>query len=103
MRPNHVLYWEVMQWAAARGLTQLNLGGAERDTPLARFKEQWGAAPRTRFRLIHRAAGKQSRTEALVSVGYGGQEPERRLTDLVWRTVPPPLLRLGAYVAYRYA
>ena len=30
MRPNHTLYWEVMQWAAATGLRQVNLGGAER-------------------------------------------------------------------------
>ena len=49
-----------MQWAAARGLRQVNLGGADPDTPLARFKEQWGAEPRTRFRLTHRAGGEQT-------------------------------------------
>ena len=58
LRPNHVLYWKVMQWAAARGLRQVNLGGAERDTPLARFKQQWGAEPHTRYRLTHRRAAR---------------------------------------------
>ena len=103
MRPNHVLYWNVMRWAAERGLRTINLGGADRDTPLAHFKEQWGAEPRTRFRLTHHANEEQTRTQALVSVGYGAEDSDRRLTDVAWRLVPPPLLRLGAYVAYRYA
>jgi CelD/BcsL family acetyltransferase involved in cellulose biosynthesis len=103
MRPIHALEWNVIRWGAAHGLRWVNLGGAEHDTPLARFKEQWGATPRTRFRLTHRAGGKQTRTEALVSVGYGAETSESRLTDIAWRAVPPPLLRLGAYMAYRYA
>jgi len=103
LRPIHALEWNVIKWAAARGLRRVNLGGAEYDTPLARFKEQWGATPHTRFRLTHRADGKQTRTEALVSVGYGAESSESRLTDTAWRLIPPPLLRLGAYMAYRYA
>ncbi len=102
MRPNHVLYWQVMRWAAAHGLRQVNLGGADRDTPLARFKEQWGAVPHTRFRLTYRAGGKQTRTETLGSLGYGAEDSDSRLTDIAWRLVPPRVLRLGAHVAYRY-
>ena len=103
MRPNHTLYWEVMQWAAANGLRQVNLGGAEADTPLARFKVQWGAEPRTRYRLIHRADGAQTRTEALASMGHGAESSRGKLVDMAWRAVPPSLLRLGAHVGYRYA
>jgi CelD/BcsL family acetyltransferase involved in cellulose biosynthesis len=103
MRPNHALYWNVMWWAAERGLRQVNLGGAEHDTPLAAFKQQWGATPHTRFRLTHRAGGQPTRTDALTAVGYGAEGSENRLTLAAWRLLPPPLLRLGAFVAYRYA
>ena len=103
LRPNHALYWNVMEWAAARGLRRVNLGGAEFDTPLARFKQQWGAVPQVRYRLTHRRGGATTRTEALVSVGYGAESSENRLTALGWRVIPAPLLRLGAHVAYRYA
>jgi hypothetical protein len=104
LRPNHALYWNVMRWGAARGLRQINLGGAELDTPLASFKQQWGAEPVVRYRLTHRRGGQAStRTEALVSVSYGAEGSQSRLTDLAWRLLPAPLLRLGAHVAYRYA
>jgi CelD/BcsL family acetyltransferase involved in cellulose biosynthesis len=101
-RPNHALYWHVMQWAAARGLRRVDLGGAYADTPLAQFKQQWGATPRARFRLTHRAGAEATRAESIASVGYGAGESENRLLDAVWRHLPAPLLRLGAHVAYRY-
>jgi hypothetical protein len=103
MRPNHTLYWEVMQWAAATGVRQVNLGGAEPDTPLAHFKLQWGAEPRTRYRLIYRADGKQTRTESLASMGHGAESSGGRMMEFAWAAVPPSLLRLGAHIAYRYA
>jgi hypothetical protein len=103
LRPNHALYWHVMEWAAQRGLRRVNLGGAEPGTPLAAFKRQWGAEPHTRFRLTHRAGGQPTRTEALTAVGYGAESSESRLTTTAWRLLPAPLLRLGAFVAYRYA
>jgi len=102
MRPNHLLYWEVMRWAAANGLKRVDLGGAYADTPLARFKVQWGAAPRARFRLNHRAAGEGTRAESIAQVGYGAEASDSRLVDLAWRTLPTPLLRAGAQVAYRW-
>ena len=103
LRPNHALYWNVMQWARAHGLRRIDLGGAYADTPLAAFKLQWGAAPRARFRLTHRAGDEPTRAESLAAVGYGAGESESRVVDLAWRWMPAPLLRLGAHVAYRYA
>ena len=102
LRPNHFLYWHVMRWAAQRGLRRIDLGGAYADTPLAGFKEQWGAAPHARFRLNHRAGGESTRAESLAQVGYGAEGSESRLVDLAWRTLPTPLLRAGAHVAYRW-
>jgi hypothetical protein len=102
VRPNHLLYWHVMGWAADRGLRRINLGGAEPESPLARFKQQWDAEPAPRFRLDHRVGGKATRTESLTSIGYGAEESERGVVDFAWRHVPLPLLRAGAHVAYRY-
>ena len=67
MRPNHALYWHVMQWARERGLRHVDLGGAYADTPLAGFKQQWGATPRARlpshppYRAARRLARSRSR------------------------------------------
>jgi hypothetical protein len=103
LRPNHALYWNVMEWTAARGLKRVNLGGAEPGTPLADFKRQWGAVPVARYRLTYRRGGQPSRTEALTAASYGQESSERRVTAAAWRLMPPSLLRIGAYVAYRYA
>jgi hypothetical protein len=103
LRPNHLLYWHVMCWAAERGLRRINLGGAEIDTPLAHFKAQWGAAPQRRFRLDHRVGGKATRTESMTALGYGAEESENRLVAAAWEHVPLPALRLAAHLAYRYA
>jgi hypothetical protein len=102
LRPNHFLYWEVMRWARDQGLRRIDLGGAYADTPLARFKQQWGAQPQPRFRLNHRAGDGDTRAESIASIGYGAEGSERRLVDLAWRYIPRPLLRAGAHVAYRY-
>lgn len=102
MRPIHALEWNVIKWAAAHGLRQVNLGGAEHDTPLARFKQQWGAVPHTRFRLTQRAGGEPTRAESMAAMGYGAEHSESRIVDAAWSHVPIPLLRLGATVAYRY-
>jgi hypothetical protein len=91
-----------MRWAAERGLRHLDLGGAYADTPLARFKQQWGAQPRDRFRLNHRAGGESTRAESIASIGYGAEGSERRVVDFAWRHVPLGVLRAGAHVAYRY-
>ena len=102
LRPNHFLYWNVMRWAAEHGLRRIDLGGAYYDTPLARFKEQWGARPETRFKLDHRAGGEFTRAESIAAIGYGAEGSDRRVVDFAWRHVPLPVLRAAAHVAYRY-
>jgi hypothetical protein len=102
LRPNHALYWNVMRWAVGHGVRQLDLGGAYAGTPLARFKDQWGATPRARYRLTYRAGGEPTRTESIASIGYGAEESQSRHMDVFWRAVPAPVLRAGAHIAYRY-
>lgn len=103
MRPNHGLYWSVMEWARDHELRHVDLGGAYADTPLAGFKQQWGAVSQPRFRLTHRAGGEPTRAESLAAVGYGAGDSQSRVVDFAWRWAPAPLVRLGAHVAYRYA
>lgn len=43
-RPNHFLYSEAIRWAASRGCTQLNTGGAE-FSGLVQFKRSLGSKP----------------------------------------------------------
>jgi hypothetical protein len=102
MRPNHALYWGVMRSALEGGLRTIDLGGAYADTPLARFKQQWGATPKPRFRLNRRAGADVTRAESIASIGYGAEGSERRVVAVAWRHVPLWLLRAGAHVAYRY-
>ena len=74
--------------ARSAGLRRIDLGGAYADTPLARFKQQWGAEPQPRFRLDHRAGGETTRAESIASIGYGAEGSESRLVDFAWRHVP---------------
>jgi Acetyltransferase (GNAT) domain len=103
LRPNHALYWGVMRWARERGLRVIDVGGAYAGTPLARFKQQWGATSQPRFRLNRRVGADLTRAESIASIGYGAVGSERRVVAVAWRHVPPWLLRAGAHVAYRYA
>jgi Acetyltransferase (GNAT) domain len=102
MRPNHFLYWKVMCWAAQQGLRHVDFGGAYPGTPLAYFKEQWGAEAHPRYRLDHKSDGEGTRAESIAAIGYGAEESESRVVDFAWRHVPLTVLHAGAYVAYRY-
>lgn len=43
--PNHMLYWELMQFAIARGFTEFDFGRSTPDEGTYNFKKQWGAKP----------------------------------------------------------
>lgn len=45
MCPNHLLYWEVIQWAAQEGCNQVDLGRSTPGAGTYLFKQQWGAQP----------------------------------------------------------
>ena len=91
-----------MRWASDRGLRRIDLGGAYAGTPLASFKQQWGAQPQPRFRLNSPAGGEPTRAESIASIGYGAEASERRIVGFAWRHMPLTALRAGAHVAYRY-
>lgn len=43
--PNHLLYWSIIQFAAARGHAVLDFGRSTPGEGTFKFKEQWGAQP----------------------------------------------------------
>lgn len=43
--PNHLLYWELMQFAIGKGLTQFDFGRSTPNEGTYNFKKQWGALP----------------------------------------------------------
>ncbi len=46
MRPNNLLYWEVLRRACLRGCTTFDFGRSQRDTGALAFKLGWGAETR---------------------------------------------------------
>jgi hypothetical protein len=99
-RPNHALYWYAIRTAAASGHTELDLGHANPDSSLARFKEQWGAEPVQEYRYDYiPGADAPESGPRLASVAEG-----RESTSLVARAIeraPLGALRVASRVAYR--
>jgi len=45
MRPNHLLYWEILRLSQQLGLRTLDFGSSLRDSSGLMFKRRWGARP----------------------------------------------------------
>lgn len=101
LRPNHALYWGVIEWCAAHGRRRFDFGEASPTTSLGRFKSQW-ADPVPNHRYTWRAGGALSRSESMAAASYAVEQGEGGLVARVWRHTPVQLTRLGAAVAYRY-
>jgi CelD/BcsL family acetyltransferase involved in cellulose biosynthesis len=105
VRPNHALYWYAIQWAAANGHEEVDLGHGRPGSSLARFKAQWGAAevPEYRYDYVPGAdAGDgedgATRSRPRVLEGRGSQGPVER----IWPRLPLAATRLAATIAYRH-
>jgi GNAT acetyltransferase-like protein len=101
LRPNHALYWGVIEWCAAHGHRRFDFGEASPTTSLGRFKSQW-ADPVPNHRYTWRAGGALSRAESMAAASYAVEQGDGGLLSRLWRHTPVPLTRLGAAVAYRY-
>jgi len=100
-RPNHALYWHVIEWAAEAGYTHMDFGHAKPGSSLARFKAQWSAreVPEYRYDYVPGSPGGAPTPgpgRALEGRGRQG------LMERTWQRLPLPLTRLAAGVAYRY-
>jgi hypothetical protein len=101
LRPNHALYWGVIEWCASHGYRLFDFGEASPTTSLGRFKSQW-AEPVPNHRYTWRAGGEPSRAESMAAASYAVEQGGGGLAARVWERTPVPLTRLGAAVAYRY-
>jgi CelD/BcsL family acetyltransferase involved in cellulose biosynthesis len=91
-RPNHLIFWTAIQWAAARGFRRLDFGRSDFDGQgLRAFKAQWGATERP---LLYAHLG----SEALARTQTRG-----RLGSALRRAIqcsPPALGRLVGELLY---
>jgi Acetyltransferase (GNAT) domain len=101
LRPNHALYWGVIQWCAENGYPAFDFGEASPTTSLGRFKSQW-AEPVANYRYTWRAGTEPSRAESLAAASYEVEQGGEGLVARLWQRTPVQLTRLGATVAYRY-
>ena len=101
LRPNHALYWGVIEWCAAHGYGAFDFGEASPTTSLGRFKSQW-ADPVPNHRYTWRAGAEPSRAETMAAASYNVEQGGRGLVAKVWERTPVQITRLGAAIAYRY-
>lgn len=87
--PNHLLYWESLRLAAARGWDYLDLGRSRIDGGTHRFKRQWGAVDLPTPYAYCIPAGSRR-------VAPPDQHPSRpgfRVLAEAWKRLPLPVSR----------
>jgi CelD/BcsL family acetyltransferase involved in cellulose biosynthesis len=92
LRPNNLLFAEVIRWACENGCRELDFGRTDLDNEgLAAFKRGWGAEQRA---LHHTYAGTEP--------PEGGPSSAERLLGLLIRNSPPGVSRLTGAAVYRH-
>ena len=81
LRPNHLLYWEIMRLSQALGLRTLDFGSSLRDSSGLMFKRRWGARPEPVVSYLWAAKG-------VVPAIEPGDSLLARTTVRVWRRLP---------------
>jgi hypothetical protein len=107
LRPNHALYWKVIQSAIADGVRSFDLGVARPTSSLAEFKRRWSAEPVPRFRYHYpdpdtRAKTGRHGTEHAMGIRAQISHDKSMLISRAWRRTPLALTRLGGVLVYRY-
>src|SRR5262249_46596660 len=70
-RPNHLLFWEAIRWAMARGCRTFDFGRTDLvDTGLREFKSRWGT--------VEREFASSVLADAPTRAGAGGVPPSLR-------------------------
>jgi CelD/BcsL family acetyltransferase involved in cellulose biosynthesis len=95
VRPNHLLNWGVLGWAARNGYGWLDIGEAKEGGPLARFKAQFGAEPVPEYRYDY-VIGELRALAAARPAGNRAEEDPDGLAGKVWDRIPLPALRAAA-------
>lgn len=94
LRPNHLLYWAVIRWAAESGLRQLDMGRtAQAHRGLHQWKDDWGARA---MPLTY------ARTGGIGAAGAGQSRLAAAMGHVIRRSPAFVCRGLGALL-YRYA
>lgn len=93
LRPNNLVMWEAIKWAANRGFQRFNLGRTEPDHEgLLQFKRGWGAAESViKYYKYDLKEDRFVTEKAAVKSSYN-----------VFKKMPLPLLRLTGNLLYRH-
>lgn len=87
LRPNHLLVWGCLCYAAEHGFGRLNFGRSQIGSGQYEFKRQWGG---TAFPLYQHFQPLRRRSVPNVLVGAGPSRTQRLFVG-AWRRLPVPL------------
>lgn len=94
LRPNHLVYWEALRWASARGCRTFDFGRSElRHSGLQQWKAGWSAAA---VPLVYSLTGGGA-------PATGGGGPLGAVLGLLIRRSPAVVCRAVGGLLYRYA
>jgi FemAB-related protein (PEP-CTERM system-associated) len=88
LRPNYLVYWELIKYASEQGFAYLDMGRSRANSGASDFKGQWGGASRPIYQQVvvrDRAGGAGSVTQR---IGSGG--PMQWVTRM-WPKLPLPV------------
>jgi CelD/BcsL family acetyltransferase involved in cellulose biosynthesis len=104
LRPNHSIYWHVIEWAIEHGHRRLDWGRAEPDSSLGRFKAQWSAEPEVQYRYHYLVTASAARAVALRDAGkqFDLEEGRDSLPARIWGRAPLPVTSLAAEAVNRF-
>jgi CelD/BcsL family acetyltransferase involved in cellulose biosynthesis len=93
LRPNHLIFWTMIQWACQQGLTVLDLGRTDLDNHgLRQFKAGWGTVEQP---LVYSTIGE-------AAAGFESANMQKVIRPAI-RHAPLWVCRALGELAYRYA
>ncbi len=82
--PNIALYWEIMKYARARGISCFDFGRSTVGSGTFEFKRRWGASSRQIYWYDSSAGGRSAATAA---------QRHSRMIE-IWKRIPVPVTRV---------
>ena len=83
LRPNNLLYWEIIRDANRRGNQWLDMGTSIRGASTLQFKESWGATLHPVVSFVYSESGETIRLDA--------GDPSVQLGVEIWKKLPRPV------------
>ena len=97
LRPNDAIHWRAIHDAWRDGVREYNLGGAEGNPGLVRFKRKWGAEPHRLYRYYFPSPRDSTLTLSRLD------NPVARMATTTWKHLPTRAVERLGDLLYRYA